>query len=108
MRTIEQIQADIDVVLAQAAIGDQVVRNADGSEVQSRSEGESRSVVVCRFESLGRSQLIWPLRPSGASVRDNAARLHLAFRRIGLETKRHQHSTAPVPVDGAEGVTMRC
>lgn len=39
-RTAEQIQADIDAVLAQAVIGDAAVRNADGSEVQSRSEGD--------------------------------------------------------------------
>jgi hypothetical protein len=50
-RTAEQIQVDIDAVLAQAAIGDSMVHNADGSGVQSRSEGDRlRALSALRAE----------------------------------------------------------
>ena len=47
-----------------------------------------------------------PPWPSGAGLCDDAAKLYLAFEMIRLETKRHRHSTTPVPVDGAEGAVM--
>ena len=47
-----------------------------------------------------------PPWPSGAGLRDDAAKLYLAFEVIPLETKRHRRSTAPVPADGAEGAVM--
>jgi len=47
-----------------------------------------------------------PPWPSGAELRDNAARLNLAFEVIRLETKRQRHSTIQVPADGAEGAVM--
>jgi hypothetical protein len=47
-----------------------------------------------------------PPWPSGAGLRDDAAKLYLAFEVIRLETKRHRHSIALVPADGAEGAVM--
>ena len=47
-----------------------------------------------------------PPWPSGAGLRDDAAKLYLAFEVIRLETKRHRRSTVPVPADGAEGAVM--
>jgi hypothetical protein len=54
-------------------------------------------------EELSSSGPPWP---SGAGLRDHAARLKLAFEVICLETKRHRHSTPQVPADGAEGAVM--
>ena len=47
-----------------------------------------------------------PPWPSGAGLRDNAARLNLPFEVIRLDTKRQRHSTLQVPADGAEGALM--
>jgi hypothetical protein len=51
-RTVDQIQADIDAVNAQAALGDTMVRAADGSEVQSRTEAQRLAALVALRQEL--------------------------------------------------------
>jgi hypothetical protein len=47
-----------------------------------------------RLDALSSSGPLWR---SGAAVHANAARLHLAFEFMRLETKQRRHSTVPVP-----------
>jgi len=76
-----------------------VVRRAPNADRESRLFSGSEPL-----DALSSSGPLWP---SGAGVQANAARVQLAFESIRLETKRHRHSTVPVPADGAEGAVLR-
>lgn len=74
-RTVEQIQADIDAVRAQAAQGEVSVRNADGSGVDGRSEADRARALAALEQELASATIV----ASGGRKR----RVYAMFPRTG-------------------------
>jgi hypothetical protein len=63
---------------------------------------------VYRLYDFSKAQLIRPdVAYCVAGKVNSADKLYLVIESVRLDTKRHRDSTAPVPVDGAGGPTVR-
>lgn len=63
---------------------------------------------VYRFYDFSKAQLIRPgVAYCVAGKVNSADKLYLVIESVRLDTKRRRGSTAPAPVDGAGGSTMR-